>query len=235
MVWMFLYDDDLNKSYMKYISLCLIFISFLSFCILRETKTWNWATIKYAFWLETAEKTVDSIVPTYRDTSKIVAWDVSQQEYSDLLKKYMLPFYEEQFKKQNMKEEESKTKLEEIKQSIDAFQIPKRDKNNPNYVYHIGTFIPYFIKDFRRVMSWDLQLDRFKCINGDGSDEKRTLERLKKLWFKYFIFDTNTATIERDPNWTLHQKVKRFIDFANKNLQIIYYKPDWGIALMMIK
>ena len=236
LVWMFLYNEDLNKTYFKYISVWLILTSFVSFAFLRETKTWNWATIKYAFWLQTAEQTVDSIVPTYRDTSKMIAWDISQEEYTKLIEKYMLPFYEEQIKKQepDIADEKFNAVIAQYKQSISSFKIPKRTKDNPAYVYHIGTFIPYFIKDSRRVMSWDFQLDRFRCIDWDWTDDKRTLDRLKKLWFHYVIFDTNTATIEKDPNWTLHQKVKRFIDFANKNLKVIYYKPANGIAFMML-
>lgn len=233
---MFLYNKELEKSYLRYVSLWLILITFTSFCFLRETKTWNWATIKYAFWLQTAEQTVDSIVPTYRDTSKMIAWDISQEEYSALLEKYMIPFYKEQIKKQKpeISDEEFELTIESYRKNIANFKIPIRTKENPAYFYRIWTFIPYFVKNFRKVVLADAQLDRFRCIDWDWTDDKRTLQRLKDLWVKYFVFDTNTATIEKDPNWTLHKKVRRFIDFANKNLKVIYYRPKNGIAFMML-
>ncbi len=90
-----------------------------------------------------------------------------------------------------------------------------------HYVYRIGTFINYFIDNNRERVFDDAQLDVFTCIDGDGSSNVRTLERLKTLGFKYLIYDTNTASIEKDPNGTLHQKTKRFMDFARATLTAV--------------
>lgn len=141
--------------------------------------------MKYAFWVKNAEETIDSVVPSYRETSKIIA------------------------------------------------SVP-HTKENPNYVYRVGTFIPYFIKDSTKVLFNDSQLDVFKCIDWDWKNDKRTLERLVKLWFKFVVFDTNTHTIEKDPNWSLHKKVQRFVDWANKTIKVVYSKPEQWIAFMII-
>ncbi|MCD5382891.1 hypothetical protein LR002_02100 [Candidatus Gracilibacteria bacterium] len=175
-----------SDNYFKYLLIAVVIISISAFGYLRETKTFSQATVAYAFGKIDGDRYVDSIVPTYRDTVKL----------------------------------------------IDSYP---RNPEDPNYLYRIGTFMPYFVKDVRRVMFSDSQLDRFKCIDGDGKDDARTLKRLKDLGFKFFVLDTNTYTIEKNPNGTLHKKYKRFIDFANKNLKILYYKPENGIAFMMIK
>ncbi len=173
-------------NFFKYIFIWLIIISICAFWYLRETKTFSQATVAYAFWKINWDKYIDWIVPTYRDTVKL----------------------------------------------IDSYP---HNAENPNYLYRVWTFIPFFIKDVRRVMVWDSQLDRFRCIDWDWKDDARTLKRLKDLWFKFFVLDTNTYTIEKNPNWTLHKKYKRFIEFANKNLKVLYYKPKNWIAFMMIK
>jgi len=111
----------------------------------------------------------------------------------------------------------------------------KRTESDPWYLFRVWTFIPFFIEDARRVMVTDSQLDKFRCIDWDWTDDKRTFERLKKLWFRFFILDTNTYTIEKDKNWTLHKKYRRFVDFANKNLSILYYKPKNWISFMILK
>lgn len=84
-----------------------------------------------------------------------------------------------------------------------------------NYVYRINTTIQYFIqKNDRRVFSDD-QLDFFSCLNLAGNDDE-TLGRLRLLGFRYMIYDLHTPEYEKDPNGTLHQKVKKFIDWANR-------------------
>lgn len=178
--------DWKNSKYLKYFFIWLIIISISAFWYLRETKTFSQATVAYAFWKIDWDKYIDSIVPTYRDTVKM----------------------------------------------IDSYP---HNSENPNYLYRIWTFIPFFIEDARRVMVTDSQLDKFRCIDWDWTNDERTLERLKDLWFKFFILDTNTYTIEKDPNWSLHQKYKRFVDFANNNLNILYYKPENWITFMMIE
>ena len=67
-----------------------------------------------------------------------------------------------------------------------------------------------------------------------------TLQRLQALGINSIIFDTNTATIERDPNGSLHKKVNSFVSFLNnRSIGIVplVNAPDAGIsyALLPIK
>jgi len=105
------------------------------------------------------------------------------------------------------------------------------------YVYRVGTFIPYFIpKNLEVLPIADNQLDLFSCINQD-KDAQLTLKRMKALGFNSIIFDTNTATIERDPNGTLHKKVEAFLDFANTpglGLQAVVNDTAGGIVYILL-
>ncbi|MDD4287147.1 MAG: glycosyltransferase family 39 protein [Candidatus Peribacteraceae bacterium] len=92
-----------------------------------------------------------------------------------------------------------------------------RNKSMPDrpYLYRIGTFIPYFIpRNLEVIGVSDHQLDFFNCLYAER-DAALTLKRLQALGFNSIIFDTNTATIERDLNGSLHQKVNAFVEFAN--------------------
>lgn len=87
-------------------------------------------------------------------------------------------------------------------------------KDRP-YLYRIGTFIPYFIpRNLEVIGISDHQLDFFNCLYAER-DAALTLRRLQALGFNSVIFDTNTATIEKDINGSLHQKVNAFLDFIN--------------------
>lgn len=117
--------------------------------------------------------------------------------------------------------------------------------DHPNYVYKIGTFIRYFIPDNLKRIFDDPMLDTFTSIDGarieDGrlfhwepKDDNRTLSRLRRLGFKFVIFDLNIATIEQDEEGTLHQKANRFVEFANSSLKVVFNDPSRGIALLEI-
>ena len=105
------------------------------------------------------------------------------------------------------------------------------------YTYRIGTFISYFIPRNREIFPLaDHQMNFFNCLNQE-QDHALTLRRLHALGFNSIIFDTNTHTIERDPNGSLHQKVARFLDFANDpaiNLNIVVNDPGNGIAYILL-
>jgi hypothetical protein len=108
---------------------------------------------------------------------------------------------------------------------------------NEPYTYRIGTFISYFIPQNREIFPLaDHQLNFFNCLNQEH-DHALTLKRLKALGFNSIIFDTNTQTIEKDTNGSLHQKVKGFTDFANDpvtGLNILINDPGNGIAYMLL-
>lgn len=105
------------------------------------------------------------------------------------------------------------------------------------YVYRIGTFIPYFIpKNLEILPIADNQLDLFTCINQD-KNATLTLARLKALGFNSIIFDTNTSTIERNPNGSLHKKVQAFLDFVNTpglGLQAVVNDLAGGIVYILL-
>lgn len=107
-------------------------------------------------------------------------------------------------------------------------------------IYRVGTFIAYFIPDNNRRLFNDAQLDMFKCIDDStGNDDLETMRKLLKLGYKYFIFDLNTATIEKDPNGSLHKKANRFVEWVNnlsqkEKMYVHVYNPGKGIAFMEI-
>lgn len=109
---------------------------------------------------------------------------------------------------------------------INAINSDTSTVDSPHYIYRIGTFINYFIDNNQERVYNDAQLDTFRCIDGDGLNDMRTLDRLKALGFHYMVYDTNTETIERNPQGTLHRKTNRFKAFAFKNLKVIAPKDQ---------
>ena len=114
------------------------------------------------------------------------------------------------------------------------------EKKEHSSVYRIGTFIAYFIPENNRRIFNDPQLDNFTCIdNAFGNDDLTTMKKFQELGYKYFILDLNTATIEHNPNGTLHQKANRFVEWANSlskkmKMYVHVYNPKKGIAFMEI-
>lgn len=111
--------------------------------------------------------------------------------------------------------------------------------DNPHrpYLYRVGTFIPYFIpRNLEIIPISDHQLDFFSCLNQE-KDHTLTLKRLQHLGFHSIIFDTNTATIERDLQGTLHQKVQAFVDFLNDSSQgfrVVVNDLEEGVAFVIL-
>ncbi len=103
------------------------------------------------------------------------------------------------------------------------------------YLYRVGTFMPYFIpRNLEIIGVADHQLDFFNCLHQEERPDV-TVERLKALGFNSIVFDTNTATIERDPNGSLHRKVATFVHFLNNPLlRIVLNDPGAGIAYVLI-
>ena len=105
------------------------------------------------------------------------------------------------------------------------------------YLYRIGTFIAYFIpKNLEVIATNDHQLDVFNCLYQERNPEL-TVKRLKALGFNSIVFDTNTATIEKDEQGSLHKKVNAFVDFVNNpkaKLQIVVSDTNAGIAYILI-
>jgi hypothetical protein len=105
------------------------------------------------------------------------------------------------------------------------------------FIYRVGTFIPYFLPRSPELIPLaDNQLELFKCLNQEG-DPQLTLRRFQALGFNSIIFDTNTHTIEQDPNGTLHQKVQAFLTFLNTpnlGVRVLVNDPEGGIAFILL-
>jgi len=117
--------------------------------------------------------------------------------------------------------------------------VLERKETYPNrpLMYRVGTFMPYFVpKNLEVIGIADHQLDFFNCLYQDR-DNVKTAQRLKALGFNSIVFDTNTATIERDPNGSLHKKVQAFVDFLNSpdsELKVVINSPSAGITYILI-
>ncbi len=82
----------------------------------------------------------------------------------------------------------------------------------------------------------DHQLDFFNCLYQER-DPSITVKRLKALGFNSIVFDTNTATIERNSEGSLHKKVNAFVSFLNNpesGLQVVINDPRAGVAFILI-
>jgi len=117
-----------------------------------------------------------------------------------------------------------------------VLELNEKNPQRP-LLYRVGTFMPYFIpRNLEIIGISDHQLDFFNCLYQDG-DNVKTVQRLKALGFNSIVFDTNTATIEKDANGTLHKKVQRFVDFLNSpdsGLNIIINNPSAGVSFIII-
>ena len=113
----------------------------------------------------------------------------------------------------------------------------KQEYPDRPYMYRIGTFITYFIpRNLEVIGNADHQLDFFSCIYQEG-DAALTTQRLKALGFNSIIFDTNTATIEKNSEGSLHQKVNRFVEYVNdpeSGLQVLISDTNAGVAFALI-
>ena len=82
----------------------------------------------------------------------------------------------------------------------------------------------------------DNQLAGFYCLYQER-DGPLTLRRLQALGFNSIIFDTGAASVERDPNGTLHQKVEAFaawVDDPSVGVTVALNEPSRGIAFLLI-
>ncbi|MEK7218534.1 MAG: hypothetical protein AAB728_03665, partial [Patescibacteria group bacterium] len=117
--------------------------------------------------------------------------------------------------------------------------VVQRHETMPDrpYLYRVGTFITYFIpKNLEIIGITDHQLDNFNCLNQER-DPQLTLKRLKALGFNSIVFDTNTATIEKDSEGSLHKKAQAFVDFLNNpslGLQVVISDAGQGVAFILI-
>ncbi len=104
-------------------------------------------------------------------------------------------------------------------------------------LYRVGTFIPYFIpRNLEIIGTSDNQLDLFNCLYQERNPEL-TLKRMIALGVNSIIFDTNTATIESDPQGSLHKKVDEFVAFLNTpnlGIKVLIADLNAGLAFVLL-
>src|SRR5262249_8242825 len=104
------------------------------------------------------------------------------------------------------------------------------------FAYRVGTFIPYSIpRNIELLPIADNQLGVFSCLN-QAADHRTTLRRLGAVGFNSVIFDTRAATIEKDPEGSLHRKARAMAEFLNDpamGTQVVVSDPDDGIAFVL--
>lgn len=114
---------------------------------------------------------------------------------------------------QNLRQEANK-----LREALyDATLYPTKETKNKEWIYRIGTFLKYFISENQsRFLDDSLVIEFHKYIYDENPDI--AIERIKKLWAKYFLTDLNAATIDKDPR---HDLTKRF-----EELLFIYTSPN---------
>lgn len=98
---------------------------------------------------------------------------------------------------------------------------PKKEEANTDGIYRIGTFMTYLInKNLHRYYD-DSLIFGFDGYFYEPSPEK-TIEKMKKLGFKFLLIDLNAATIDRDPRRVLTQRYEHLLlTMRAKNLKLI--------------
>lgn len=98
---------------------------------------------------------------------------------------------------------------------------PPKDNRNTDKIYRIGTFLTYFISQNR-----ERYYDDSLVFNFDkyfyNKDPNVTIERMKKMWIKYFLVDLNAATIDRDPRHDLTRRFESLLQtFKSDKLELV--------------
>lgn len=117
----------------------------------------------------------------------------------------------------------------------DAYEIINAHpstKEDPAYVYRIGTFIPYFIYENHKRVYTDDQMDMLTCIRETHTDEE-TIQKLKDLGFRYVVFDLNIPSIDQTPDKTLIKKWQDTARFIKENLTTLVIKQDKGSKMIL--
>lgn len=98
---------------------------------------------------------------------------------------------------------------------------PKGEYVNNVWIYRIGTFLKYFIYNNTSRLVEDSLVVRFdKYMYDENSDI--TVERIKKIWLKYFLVDLNAATIDKDPRHDLTRRYETLLEtFTSDKLELV--------------
>lgn len=98
---------------------------------------------------------------------------------------------------------------------------PSQEESNTGWIYRIGTFMTYLInKNLERYYD-DSLVFGFDGYFYDESPEK-TIEKMRKLGFKFLLIDLNAATIDRDPRRALTKRYEHLLlTMRAKNLKLV--------------
>lgn len=100
-------------------------------------------------------------------------------------------------------------------------------------VMQAGTLLPYFITGSSRRLLDDSYLDLFTFMDSEKNDAL-TLHRLRQLGIRFVLFGPGMIQIEPDPEGTLHQKARRFVEFANRNLMLRAEEKRLGLYVLEV-
>ncbi len=98
---------------------------------------------------------------------------------------------------------------------------PEEKYKNNVWIYRIWTFLKYHISENNKRLYGDSLITQFdKYIYDENPDI--AVERIKKLWIKYFLVDLNAATIDQDPRRNLTKRYERLLQtFTSDKLELI--------------
>lgn len=118
---------------------------------------------------------------------------------------------------QNLRQESNK-----LREALyDATLYPTKETKNKEWIYRIGTFLKYFISENQsRFLDDSLVTEFHKYIYDENPDI--AIERIKKLWAKYFLTDLNAATIDKDPRHDLTTRFEELLfSYTSPKLELI--------------
>ena len=98
---------------------------------------------------------------------------------------------------------------------------PKEEFKNKVWIYRIWTFLKYHISENNNRLYEDSLLNNFdKYFYSENPDI--TVDRMSKIWIKYFLVDLNAATIDQDPRHNLTKRYEKLLQtFTSKKLELI--------------
>lgn len=102
-----------------------------------------------------------------------------------------------------------------------AILYPDDSQRNNGGIYRIGTFMTYLIDRNRQRFFDDSLVFGFENYFYDASPEA-TVDRMKKMGFKYFLVDLNAATIDKDPRHALTNRFEHLLlTMKARNLKLV--------------
>ena len=99
------------------------------------------------------------------------------------------------------------------------------------FIYQIGSSLNFEIRNNDERILEDNTLSYFYRVANNFRSREAISNRLKKLGFKYIIFDPLTPTLDKTPEKTLTQKYRIFLNFLLNNQQLRLVATDQQVEL----